>query len=147
MASATNSRSVQITLHSSIQHPGQKKEQHHLRLTGQLIQKAQTNFLKYEEQLDDLRVRTTVKMTEDEALIMRSGGVSMRLPFSLEQIRAGQYGNGPAQFNLNVKTASITTKHDEAKGAGSFSVHYELLDNEQSMGTYELTLTYTEGNR
>lgn len=145
MDSTNNSRPVQIRLHSSIQHPGQDKEQHYVQLTGRFIEKAQASFLKYDEEQNGARIQTTVKMSASDALIMRSGGVSMRLPFSIERERIGQYGNGPAQFKLRVQTSHIEMVHDVETGSGSFTVHYELLNGESSFGVYELTLTYTEG--
>ena len=74
-------KDVSIKLQSSIQHPEQEKEVHLLELTGRYIKKAQTSYLKYEETTNGEKINTTVKIMDDEALILRSGAVNMRLPF------------------------------------------------------------------
>lgn len=134
-------RNVDIQLHSSIRHPGQDQEIHELSLTGQLIEKKGTYYLKYEEQQNGQSVQTTVKMGTEDALIFRSGAVSMRLPFIVKGERAGNYGSGPASFSLLVKT----TRLDFEEQAGRFHVAYELHAEGSLLGAYELTITYTEG--
>jgi uncharacterized beta-barrel protein YwiB (DUF1934 family) len=134
-------RNVDIQLHSTIRHPGQDQEIHELSLTGQLIEKKGYYYLKYEEQQNGNSVLTTVKMGTEDALILRSGAVTMRLPFILEGERPGNYGSGPASFNLLVKT----TRLEFSEQAGRFHVTYELHAEGSLLGTYELTITYTEG--
>ena len=136
-------RNVDIQLHSSIRHPGQDQENHELSLTGQLIEKKGSYYLKYAEQQNGQSVQTTVKMGAQDALILRSGAVSMRLPFILKGERPGTYGNGPASFNLLVKTTELEFNQQ----AGQFRVAYELHAEGSLLGTYELTITYTEGTR
>ncbi|WP_318616953.1 DUF1934 domain-containing protein [Sporosarcina sp. YIM B06819] len=132
---------VDIQLHSSIRHPGQDQEIHELSLTGQLIEKKGNYYLKYEEQQNGQSVQTTVKMGAEDALILRSGAVKMRLPFIQDGERLGTYGSGPASFNLLVKTTDL----DFRQQAQRFRVAYELHAEGSLLGLYELTITYTEG--
>jgi uncharacterized beta-barrel protein YwiB (DUF1934 family) len=134
---------VRIRLHSSIRHPGQEIEKHELTATGRLIEKANAFYLKYDENHNGENIQTTLKMSDRDALIMRSGAVKMRLPFDTEQNRAGEYGNGPATFALQVKTNHLEFI-EEPKG-GQFSVQYELHTEGSLLGTYKLNITYTEG--
>lgn len=134
-------RNVDIQLHSSIRHPGQDQENHELSLTGQFIVKKGSYYLKYEEQQNGQSVQTTAKMGTKDALILRSGTVSMRLPFIEKGERPGNYGSGPASFNLLVKTTQLEFNEQ----AGRFHVAYELHAEGSLLGTYELTITYTEG--
>lgn len=136
-------RDVSIKLHSSIQHQGQEKEVHLLEMTGRYIKKAQTSYLKYEEITNGDKIHTTVKIMKDEALIMRSGAVHMRLPFVKSDERLGTYGNGSAAFRLYVKTTALEYIAHEADG--KFSVNYELHADGTLLGTYEMTITYSEG--
>lgn len=136
-------KDVRIKLQSSIQHPGQEKEVHLLDLMGRYIKKAQSSYLKYEQTTNDENVQTTVKIMDDEALIMRSGAVSMRLPFINNDERPGTYGNGPAAFKLNVKTTALDFTENEADG--EFEVIYELHADGALLGTYEIKITYAEG--
>ena len=134
---------VRIRLHSSIRHPGQEIETHELQATGQLIEKANAFYLKYDEDHNGDNIKTTLKMSDRDALIMRSGAVKMRLPFDTEENRVGEYGNGPATFALQVKTNHLEFKGEQT--GGQFNVHYELHTEGSLLGTYKLNITYTEG--
>lgn len=134
-------RKVDIQLHSSIRHPGQDQESYEMNLAGQLIEKKGIYYLKYEEQQNGQLVLTTVKMGAEDALIFRSGAVTMRLPFISNGERPGNYGNGPASFNLLVKTTLLEFNEQ----TGRFHVAYELHAEGSLLGIYELTITYTEG--
>lgn len=135
---------VSILLRSSIQHPGQDKETTEVNLTGRYIKKPQSSYLKYEEDQNGGTVKTTVKMCDDHALIMRSGAISMQLPFTLNEIRSGKYNSGPMQLALFVKTNKIEFNEEPNNATGRFIVQYQLIDGEAKVGTYELTMTYTE---
>lgn len=138
-------RPVKIRLHSSIKHPGQDIEIHELEATGQYIKKSNSVYLKYEEQHNGQKIQTTVKMDKNEALILRSGAVKMRLPFDTERAKSGEYGNGPARMKLLVKTNQLEFVETEKRGEGQFKVVYELHAEESLVGTYTITITYSEG--
>lgn len=139
----TGMQNVNIQLSSSIRHPEQDEETHELHLTGQCIRKAGRFYLKYQEVQNGNTIQTTIKMGDEDAIIMRSGAVNMRLPFQMEGERQGIYGNGPAAFELIIKT-----EHLEFTGSasdGRFSVSYDLLAEGSLLGKYKLTITYSEG--
>lgn len=145
MESKTIGLPVQIRLHSSIKHPGQDKETHELQAMGRYIEKTNSLYLKYEEEQNGQKIQTTVKMDDSDALIMRSGAVKMRLPFDTERTRPGEYGNGPASMKLLVKTKRLEFTEKEERGDGRFNVAYELHAEGALLGTYEITITYSEG--
>ena len=138
-------QNVTIMLNSSIRHPGQDEETHELNAIGQYIKRAGRSYLKYEEEQSGNRIETTVKMGDEDALIMRRGAVDMRLPFNLDEERQGTYGSGPANFQLIVKTNDLEFAEVRDGFGGRFSVAYELVAEGSVLGTYELTITYTEG--
>lgn len=139
------SRNVNVRISSSIRHPEQDEEIHEVLATGQYVIKAGKPYLKYVEEQDGNGVQTIIKMGTEDALIMRSGAVDMRLPFSLEGERLGTYGNGPARFDLGVKTGRLEFAEQEDAFGGRFRVMYTLLAEGSILGKYELTITYTEG--
>jgi len=141
--SITIDQPVLIQLQSSIQHPGQDAETHNLEATGTYIKKAGTSYLKFVETTEGKEIRTTVKMSDDDALILRRGALDMRLPFIVGSELPGTYGNGPASFKLRVKTKRLAINNGHQHG--SFNVAYELHAEGALLGTYELTITYTEG--
>ena len=145
MESREKGRYVTIKLHSSIRHPGQDEEKHELNAKGLLIEKAGKSYLKYEEQQSGKSIQTIVKLDSTDALIMRRGAVTMRLPFVASGERPGTYGSGPATFDLVVKTAKLDFTEQEDNSGGRFNVNYDLHAEGSLLGTYELTITYTEG--
>jgi uncharacterized beta-barrel protein YwiB (DUF1934 family) len=146
MESREKERNVKIRLHSSIRHPGQDEEKHELTATGLLIEKAGKSYLKYEEEQQSGKpIQTIVKLDSTDALIMRRGAVNMRLPFIKAGERPGTYGNGPATFDLVVKTGKLDFTKQEDNSGGRFNVNYDLHAEGSLLGTYELTITYTEG--
>lgn len=136
---------VQIRLHSSIQHPGQDKETHEIQTIGRYIEKAGTAYLKFTEQQQDEVIQTTVKMGNDQALILRSGPLKMRLPFLKDGDRPGEYKNAQANFKLVVRTKHLESIKEPTATEGRFSVHYELYTEGSLLGKYEQSITYSEG--
>ena len=138
-------RPVKIRLHSSIQHPGQDKVTHEIQMAGRYIEKAGISYLRYVEEQDGAEIQSTVKMGSEDALIMRSGALKMRLPFFTDSDRAGEYRNAQANFNLLVRTKQLEFIKEATPTKGRFSVHYELHAEGSLLGTYELSITYSEG--
>ena len=134
-------QNVEVRLQSTIRHVGQAPDKHELQASGTLIEKAGKTYLRFVENLNGQQVRTTVKLDEGDALIMRSGAVQMRLPFSLGEMRPGTYGSGPATINLLVKTTKLEV------GSDNFTAHYELHAEGTLLGRHELTIYFTEGQK
>ena len=141
METNTVGRNVDVRLKSTIRHVGQAADKHELATSGTVVEKAGKTYLQFVESQNDQEVRTTVKLDESDALIMRNGAVQMRLPFSVGEVRPGTYGSGPATFDLLVKTTKLEV------GADTFKAHYELHANGALLGKHELIITYTEGQK
>ncbi|WP_339252024.1 DUF1934 domain-containing protein [Sporosarcina sp. FSL W8-0480] len=139
MKSNSEGRNVRVQLQSSIRHDGQTADNHELTASGILIEKAGKTYLQFEENTDGQQVRTTVKLDKPDALIMRTGAVQMRLPFTVGEIRPGTYGAGPATFDLFVKTTKLEVTENR------FTAHYELHAEDALLGIHEMTIHYTEG--
>lgn len=129
---------VNVHLYSTIHHPNTDKETLEIRTTGELTRKGNTPYIVYEEVQDEKAVKTTMKLSNESALIMRSGGIKMRLPFLKGELQVGSYDSGYGMMMITTKTKHL---HFED---GHFQVEYELLINEEVAGTYTIELTYTE---
>ncbi|MFF2753373.1 DUF1934 domain-containing protein [Psychrobacillus sp. NPDC058041] len=129
---------VNIRLLSTIHHPDVEKETLDIKTTGELILKGNQPYLVYEEVQDEKNVRTTLKLSGKSALIMRSGGVKMRLPFENGELQTGSYDTVYGTLMITTNTKQL---HFED---GLFQVEYELLINDEVTGTYILELIYTE---
>ncbi len=133
-------KSVNVRLISTIQHPDAASETIHIQTTGELTIKGKQPYLVYEEMQNEKSVRTTVKLSSDSALILRSGGVKMRLPFRLGEPQVGSYDTDYGTMMITINTKQLKVE------VGQFRVEYELLINEEVVGTYTLELIYTEAD-
>ncbi|WP_342600096.1 DUF1934 domain-containing protein [Psychrobacillus sp. FSL H8-0483] len=131
-------KSVNVRLLSTIKHPDIAKESFDMQTTGVLTLKGEQPYLVYEEVQNEKAVRTTVKLDNNSALILRSGGVKMRLPFQLGELQTGSYDTGYGTMMITTNTTQLQFED------GHFQVEYELLINEEVAGTYTLELIYTE---
>lgn len=139
-------QSVRIRIQSAIQHPEQSEETHVIEANGRYIEKAGKAYLQYDELQDGQKIQSTVKLESENAFIMRTGAVKMRLPFSLEGDKPGEYGNAHTHFRLMVRTKSLAFTEERPGIGGQFSVAYELHAEGSLLGTYKLLITYSEGN-
>lgn len=131
-------KTVNIRLVSTIRHPNVQEETINIEIKGTLTLKGKQYYLVYEEMQDQKITRTTVKLGEQTALILRSGGVKMRLPFERGELQTGSYDT---QYGTIIITTNTKHLHFDD---GHFQVEYELIINEEVAGTYTLELIYTE---
>ena len=133
-------KSVNVRLLSTIKHTDTAAETLDIQTTGELTIKGEQPYLVYEELQNEQAVKTTVKLNNDSALILRSGGVKMRLPFVKGELQTGSYDSGYGAMMITTNTKQLQFED------GNFLVEYELLINEEVVGTYTLELIYTEAN-
>lgn len=138
-------KQVKIKLKSTIVPEGGESESYELWLQGSFIQKTDKMYLRYEEVLDGQRIRTTVRMNTENALILRSGGVNMRLPLNLDQQENGHYETQYGTLPILTNTKSLTHKNNEDSIKGRFHVTYDLMVGGQAVGEYNLEIQYSEG--
>jgi len=141
---ATKNIPVKIHLKTTIDH-GEEVETYELTLFGEYYQKEQAAFLKYEELLQEGSIQTVVKVKEQEALILRSGSIKMRLAFDLENEKAGSYEGEYGTLLLTTRTKSLESrKNDSDLLSGKFILKYDLKMQGSIVGTYEMVLEYKE---
>ncbi|MFJ7736122.1 DUF1934 domain-containing protein [Lysinibacillus sp. NPDC097287] len=141
MANDTKSQ-VNIKLISTICPIDGESETLEMWLNGHLLEKAGSMYLKYEEVQEDKTIRTTMKLGEEQALIMRAGAVKMRLPLNIVEQQIGHYESEIGSIPLVIQTKKMTfTRHEVS---GDFYVQYDLLMSGQSVGNYTLDIKFTE---
>ncbi|MGM9948915.1 MAG: DUF1934 domain-containing protein [Lysinibacillus sp.] len=133
---------VKIKLVSSIMPTEGEQETYEMWLRGTLIEKSGTHYLRYEEVQDGQTIRTTVKLTDDQAFIMRNGGVNMRLPLNTAQKERGRYESRFGLIPLMTETYQLSYERLEA--GGQFKTRYDLIIDGSSVGNYTLEINYTE---
>ncbi|MGE7942993.1 DUF1934 domain-containing protein [Lysinibacillus xylanilyticus] len=133
---------VNIKLISTIRPIDGESESYEMLLTGQLLEKAGSMYLKYEEVQEDKTIRTTMKLGNEQALIMRAGAVKMRLPLNIIEQQTGHYESELGSMPLVIDTKKMTFTKQAI--SGDFHVQYDLLMGGQSVGNYTLDITFTE---
>lgn len=135
-------KQVKVKLKTTIRQPNEEPEIYELWATGTLIEKRGNSYLKYEEMQDDNKINTTVKMGATEALVLRSGGVNMRLPFLENAEQTGSYESEYGVLMVSTMTQKIA--FEQNKDDGYFVVQYDLNVSGQPVGEYTLEFHYTE---
>ena len=133
---------VKIKLVSSIIPTDGELETYEMWLQGTFIEKSGTQYLRYEEVQEDQTIRTTVKLTNHQSFIMRSGGVNMRLPLNTTQKGRGRYESTYGTIPLVTKTHQLS--YERQKTSGQFKTQYDLIIGGSSVGNYTLEINYTE---
>ena len=136
---------VKIQLQSAIQHPGQEADMYKLEIDGEIVERAGNRYLRYEEEQNRDLIKTMIKLDPEDALIMRTGAVQMRLPLERHSSRVGTYTNGPLAMDMVIETQALSINSHETEG--QFHVRYDLHSEQSLIGSYELTIHYTEGTQ
>jgi len=136
---------VKIKLNSTILPIDGEQENYEMWLDGSLVKKSGKTYLRYVEQLEEKEIRTTVRMGNEQALILRGGGVKMRLPFNVIQEEIGEYDTQFGNLPIVTKTQHLSYEYKEDNSmSGTFNVQYDLIISGQSVGKYTLEIHYSE---
>ncbi|MEH7115844.1 DUF1934 domain-containing protein [Neobacillus vireti] len=119
-------------------HQQEGSETIELKVFGRYFEKDGAAFLKYEEVLEEGTVRTIVKITPGEALILRGGAVKMRLPFKLHKKLRGSYEMPFGVF----ETMTMTRRLEHSMGL--IDILYDFTMQGSPGGTYHLEITFQE---
>ncbi|XJZ27179.1 DUF1934 domain-containing protein [Bacillota bacterium Lsc_1132] len=111
---------------------------------GRFYHKGETFYLKYEEMTEEGSIRTIVKATKEEALILRNGAVTMRLPFTLDSKKSGYYEVPFGKFATSTFTKKIEHQYQTESGTGYIQLVYDFSVQGTDAGTYELHITFQE---
>ncbi len=112
---------------------------------GQFFQKDHASFLQYQEKGETGTIRTTVKIAEMEALILRNGAIKMRLPFTLGEKREGSYELPFGKFAIASFLKKINHLYDPKQGNGRIEIVYDFsMQGAAESNTYHLEITFQE---
>ncbi|MDE3840357.1 DUF1934 domain-containing protein [Bacillus methanolicus] len=132
---------VKIKIKTEIHQDG-NKETFELITFGRYYQKGESSFLQYEEVLEEGRINTTVKISGQEVLILRSGAVKMRMRFQEQKTFAGTYETPYGVLQTSASTKRIN--QSLYNNTGSLELVYDLQMQGQDSGTYHMTIRYEE---
>ncbi|MED3623826.1 YwiB family protein [Neobacillus thermocopriae] len=119
-----------------------REETIELLVFGRFFRKENASFLQYDEVMEEGTVKTIVKWTKEEVLILRSGAIKMRLPFQLNRKLNGRY-----QMPFGVfQTTTLARKLDFSfeKNKGQLHIVYDFEMQGEPAGTYQLEISFQE---
>jgi len=112
---------------------------------GQYLEKEASSYIKYEEIIEEGTIKTIVKISEREGLILRSGAVKMRLPFLINKQKIGSYESPYGVFQLLTDTKRLELDLDQKqKNTGTLDILYDLKMQGSNNGTYHMSITFKE---
>ncbi len=105
-------------------------------------QKRNAEFIRYQEEIDNITVNVTVKIESSGVKIIRKGEINMNLHFVEGADTMTLYEINGGRIPLTVRTHSIL--HFVMDDGGKLKVHYDLIQDDEKMGTYQYEITYKE---
>lgn len=136
---------VKIKLITTVHPTEGEPETYEMWLRGNYIEKAGNAYLKYEEMQQDQTIKTTIKLGQQQALIVRSGAINMRLPLHSNEQQMGHYDSELGLLPLIIDTKQIDFQPKRRnEQIGTFTAQYNLKMNGQSVGHYIVDIQFTE---
>ena len=111
---------------------------------GQYLEKDGSSYIKYEEEIEEGTIKTIVKVSGNEGLILRSGAVKMRLAFLLNKKRNGSYETPYGTFLMVTDTKRLGMEKEAHSPSGLIDILYDLNTNGNKNGTYHMTIQLKE---
>ncbi len=109
---------------------------------GSYHKKERAAYLQYEEVLEEVgTVRTIVKVSDEEMLILRSGAIKMRLSFRLQEKLRGSYEVPMGAF----ETATLAQKmeyYSDEQGSGEIDLVYDFEMQGNDAGRFHLKILF-----
>lgn len=109
---------------------------------GTWQEKRQVEYIRYDEQIEDITIHVTLKIQDGEVKLMRSGEIKQNLHFVEGKDTVSLYEIPAGKIPLTVRTLSIN--HFIQPEMSKLKIRYELFQDEEKMGTYLYQITYKE---
>ncbi|KXG08549.1 DUF1934 domain-containing protein [Anoxybacillus rupiensis] len=123
---------------------GSRKETIVLEAHGLYYIKENASYLTFEESQDIGNVKTVVKITKDEVVVIRSGAVQMRHVFRKKQETSGNYRTPFGVWTMKTKTDHIEYWYEEKTKKGKLFLSYTLEMQHERVGRHAVTITFRE---
>ncbi|CAL27171.1 DUF1934 domain-containing protein [Staphylococcus carnosus] len=109
---------------------------------GTWQEKRQVEYIRYDEQIEDITIHVTLKIQDGEVKLMRSGVIKQNLHFVEGKDTVSLYEIPAGKIPLTVRTLSIN--HFIQPEMSKLKIRYELFQDEEKMDTYLYQITYKE---
>lgn len=125
---------------------GPRKENVAFDANGLYYIKGENTYLQFDEKQEAGTVKTVIKISEKEVLILRSGIVKMRQVYRKNETTNGSFQNQMGNFNLTTKTNNIEYKWYKNSRKGKLFLAYELSLQGEKSGLHKIAITFKERN-
>ena len=143
--SQPSAQQVPVKLHvTTHKYKGKNKESIEWIGFGQYLEKDTSKYIKYEEIIEEGTIKTIIKVTEKEGLILRSGAVKIRLNFLINKQKIGSYDSPFGVFQLITDTKRLALEIEQHTTTGSLDILYDLKMQGSNNGTYHMTISFKE---
>jgi uncharacterized beta-barrel protein YwiB (DUF1934 family) len=131
---------VKVVVRTTISQ-GDESEVFELVTFGRFFHKGSAFYLFYEEELDVGKIKTSVKFSDNDAVLIRSGAVNMRLAFHPNRQMKGHYETPYGTMDTMTDTKGLTHQQMSDK-EGKLNLLYDFMLQEDHAGTYQLEISY-----
>lgn len=136
---------VKMKLITTIRPVEGESETYEMWLQGSFLEKTGSYYIRYEEIQNDQTIRTTMKFSQNQALILRGGAINMRLPLNTEEPQIGHYESEYGSLPLMTHTQAIEfSRKSPHENSGQLQVQYDLILSGQKVGNYKVNIQFTE---
>jgi uncharacterized beta-barrel protein YwiB (DUF1934 family) len=135
--------SVRVSVGTVVSQGDGERESYELVTFGRFVRKGAACYLLYEEVLEVGSIKTTVKFTDTDAVILRSGAVNMRLAFGSNRRMKGHYQTPYGTMDTMTETIKLE-HHQSSPSNGSLALEYEFWLQEDHAGTYQMQISYQQ---
>jgi uncharacterized beta-barrel protein YwiB (DUF1934 family) len=131
---------VRVVVRTTISQ-GDESEVFELVTFGRFFHKGSAFYLFYEEEMDVGKIKTSVKFSDEDAVIIRSGALNMRLAFHPDRQMKGHYDTPYGRMDTMTDTKRLTHQQmsDEE---GELNLLYDFRLQEDHAGRYQLEISY-----
>ncbi|MDQ0162649.1 DUF1934 domain-containing protein [Bacillus alveayuensis] len=133
---------VHINVHNEMAQ-GNEKEKFEFYTTGQYYTKDKYIYLSYLEEQDFGQIKTLLKISDEEVLLIRSGAINMRQRFKENVETVTNYETPYGMMRLVTHTKSLLWSSYEEPKRGTLKLEYHL-DIGQEQHVHRLTIEYKE---
>ncbi|MEH7383854.1 DUF1934 domain-containing protein [Bacillus sp. JJ1521] len=125
---------------------GPRKENVAFDAIGLYYIKGNKTYLQFDEKQVMGTVKTVIKISEKEVLILRSGILKMRQIYRKNETTIGSFQNQLGTFDLTAKTNNIEYKWYKNSRKGTLFLAYELSLQGEKSGLHKISITFKERN-
>jgi uncharacterized beta-barrel protein YwiB (DUF1934 family) len=123
---------------------GFRKETVVFETNGLYYLKGNIVYLTFDENQEAGKVKTVMKITDEEVMVLRSGAIHMRHVFRKSEETVGNYQSPYGNWTMKTKTDNIQYRYSEKAKKGQLFLSYILELQHEQVGRHTMTITFRE---